>query len=281
MTHGKSESLPSVPGEIPSKPLILGHRGASARAPENTLVAFSLAMNNGADGIEFDVRLSRDQVAVVIHDATLKRTAGIDRKVSELTAAELQQIDVGSWFDRKKRQTTTAFITAAFINEKLPTLSEVFDLFRANRGLLYVEMKCEPEEGPALASAVVRLTREAQLAERVVVESFDLNAIAEVKRIDSGIRTAALFEPKLSRPISTLRKLRMVDVAGGVGADEIALHHTLASARVVEKAKREGLEVVLWTVDDPRWIRRARSLGVKALIANDPAGMLRHRDAVS
>lgn len=257
-------------------PLILGHRGASALSPENTLAAFSRAISDGADGIEFDVRLSHDQEPVVIHDATLKRTAGVDRRVSELTAAELQEIDVGRWFDHKKRA-TAAFITATFINEKLPTLVQVFDLFRAHCGLLYLEMKCEPEEGPALASAVVRLTREAQMAERVVVESFDLNAIAAVKRIDSGIRTAALFEPKLSRPISTLRKLKMVDVACGVGADEIALHHTLASARVIEKAKRAGLEVVLWTVDDPRWIRRARELGIKALIANDPAGMLRRR----
>jgi glycerophosphoryl diester phosphodiesterase len=261
--------------ESSANPLILGHRGASAHAPENTLAAFSLAMSDGADGIEFDVRLSRDRVPVVIHDATLKRTAGIARLVSELSAAELQEIDVGGWFERKKR--ATASTTASFINEPLPTLSQVFDLFNATRGLLYVEMKCDAEEGSALASAVVRLTREAQMAERVVVESFDLNAIAEVKKIDSGIRTAALFEPKLSRPISTLRKLRMVDVARGVGADEIALHHTLASARVVEKAKREGLEVVLWTVDDPRWIRRARSLGVKALIANDPGMMVRAR----
>jgi glycerophosphoryl diester phosphodiesterase len=252
-------------------PLILGHRGASALAPENTLAAFSLAMNDGADGIEFDVRLSRDQAPVVIHDATLKRTAGIDQRVSELTVAELQEIDVGRWFERKKRATAT------FINEKLPTLSQVFDLFSGSRGLLYVEMKCEPEEGPALASAVVRLTRAAQLAERVVVESFDLNAIAEVKRLDAGIRTAALFEPRLSRPLSTLRKLKMVEAALDIEADEIALHHTLASARVVEKAKRAGLEVVLWTVDDPRWIRRARKLGIKALIANDPARMLRHR----
>ena len=69
----------------------------------------------------------------------------------------------------------------------------------------------------------------------------------------------------------------MVDVALSVGADEIALHHTLAGARVVEKAKRAGLDVVIWTVDDPGWISRARTLGVKALIANDPAIMLRYR----
>jgi glycerophosphoryl diester phosphodiesterase len=111
----------------------------------------------------------------------------------------------------------------------------------------------------------------------VVVESFDLSAIAEIKRVDKGIRTAALFEPKLSRPISTIRRLKMIDLARRHGADEIALHYTLAGPRVVDKAKREGLEIVVWTVDDPEWIGRARSMGIKALITNDPATMLGHR----
>jgi glycerophosphoryl diester phosphodiesterase len=255
-----------------SLPLILGHRGASAHAPENTLAAFSRAISDGADGIEFDVRLSRDGVPVVIHDATLARTGSIDRAVSDLTAAELQQIDVGSWFarDSQKHQ--------IFVGEKLPSLAQVFELFRENEGLLYIEMKCEPEEGPALAAEVVRLSRASGIAERVVVESFDHAAIAAVKSGDSGIRTAALFEPRLTRPISTVRRIRMVDIALSVGADEIALHHTLAGARVVEKAKRAGLDVVIWTVDDPAWIGRARTLGVKALIANDPAMMLHHRN---
>ena len=84
--------------------------------------------------------------------------------------------------------------------------------------------------------------------------------------------------PKLSQPISTLRRLKMVDLTLDVGAEEIALHHTLARGRVIEKAKREGLEIVVWTVDDPEWIARASALGIKALIANDPALMVRYRD---
>lgn len=275
MTNGKSERFPSVLSDVLSTPLILGHRGASALAPENTLAAFSRALSDGAEGIEFDVRLSRDQVPVVIHDSTLKRTGGLDQRVDELTAAELQEIDVGRWFAEPSQTREN------YSPERLPTLTQVFELFNSTRGLLYVEMKCEAAEAAALASAVVRHTREAEIAGRVVIESFDLAAIVEVKRIDAGIRTAALFEPKLSRPLSTLRRLKMVETARRVGADEIALHHTLAGARVIEKAKREGLEVVLWTVDDPGWLRRARSLGVKALIANDPGMMVRHRSLLS
>ena len=253
-----------------SPPFILGHRGASAIAPENTLAAFVRAMSDGADGIEFDVRLSRDGVPVVIHDATLKRTAQIDRRVAELSATELQEIDVGGWFSTNKEN--------LFLGEKLPTLAQVFELFSTNNDRLYIEMKCDADEARFLATEVVRLTREARMAARVVVESFDHSAIVVVKTIDSNIRTAALFEPKLTRPISTVRRLKMIDTAVSVGADEIALHHTLAGARVVEKAQQAGLDVVVWTVDDPAWIARARKLNIKALIANDPAPMVRERD---
>ena len=256
-----------------SPPFILGHRGASATAPENTLAAFARAISDGADGIEFDVRLSRDGVPMVIHDATLKRTGLIDRSVSALTAAQLQEVDVGSWFVEHKGNPTESFR-----GEKLPTLAQVFELFTANSGLLYIEMKCDKDEGPLLAAGVVRLTREAGMAERVVVESFDHAAIATVKKIDSEIRTAALFEPKLTRPLSTVRRLKMIETTLGVGANEIALHHTLAGGRVVEKARQAGLDVVVWTVDDPNWISRARARGIKALIANDPSSMLRWRD---
>jgi glycerophosphoryl diester phosphodiesterase len=259
-----------------SRPLILGHRGASAVAPENTLTAFSRAIRDGADGIEFDVRLSRDHVPVVIHDASLKRTGLMDRLVSELSAGELVKVDVGHWFTGH-----TQTRAPSFAGEKLPTLAQVFDLFSSNTCALYIEMKCDAGEGAALAAQVVRLSHDSGMAKRVVLESFDLGAIAEVKRIDPRIRTAALFEPRLSRPLATVHRLKMVELALGVGADEIALHHTLARPRLVEKGRREGLEIVVWTVDDSEWITRARMLSVKALIVNDPATMVRHRNQLS
>lgn len=254
------------------RPLILGHRGASASAPENTLAAFSRAISDGADGIEFDVRLSRDGAPVVIHDSSLKRTGLTDRRVSELTASQLQKVDVGSWF-------TQAGSPSPFGSETLPLLTDVFELFRKNNGWLYVEMKCGAREAAALAAAVARLTKESQIADRVVVESFDHSAIKKVKELESTIRTAALFEPKLSQPLSLIRRLRVVDQAIAAGADEIALHHSLAGARVVDNSRQKGLEVVVWTVDDPTWINRAQASGIKALIANNPALMLQHRDA--
>src|SRR4051794_314397 len=87
--------------EVEHSPLIIAHRGASAWAPENTLAAFEMAMESGADGIELDVRLSRDGVPVVIHDATLRRVGGRNKRVACISAAELTQVDVGSWFNAK------------------------------------------------------------------------------------------------------------------------------------------------------------------------------------
>jgi glycerophosphoryl diester phosphodiesterase len=262
--RGKSSS------ERFAAPLILGHRGASAVAPENTLVAFSQAISDGADGIEFDVRLSSDGVPMVIHDATLNRTGLISRLVGELTSAQLKEIDVGSWFDKR---------SGAFTNEKLPTLAQVFDLFAGKRVALYAEMKCDAGEGVLLASAVVDQLHAQRMKDQVVVESFDLMALLEIKRIDRTIRTAALFEPKLFKPMSALRAQTIINLARQHGADEIAIHHTLARKRILERALKEGFEIVVWTVDDPVWIDRAQAYGIKALIANNPRSMVEFRNA--
>jgi len=253
-----------------NEPLILGHRGASAVAPENTLAAFAQAIRDGADGIEFDVRLSSDGVPVVIHDATLNRTGLISGTVGQLTAAQLQQIDVGRWFD--KRNGDRVF------SERLPTLAQVFDLFATNNAVLYVEMKCDANEGARLATAVVHQISQQKIRERVVVESFALSAVQEIKRIDSAVRTAALFEPGLSQPVSTLRAQSILRLARDHQADEIALHHSLARPKLLHAARAEGFEIVVWTVDDPDWIKRARHHQVKALIANNPRRMVEVRD---
>lgn len=232
-------------------PLIIGHRGAAAVAPENTLASFERAMQDGADGIEFDVRLSRDAVPVVIHDPTLTRTASINREVAKMSAAELAPFDV-------------------------PNLHEVLIQFKQRDALLNVEMKSEQGE-LALANAVVQAIQNESMATKVIVSSFDMTLISEVKRIDNSIRTAALFEPRISRPFDLVRKLKLIDVARAHDADAIALHHRLVSSPMVEKARQSGLEVVIWTVDNPQWVARARTLGIKALITNNPAVMVASR----
>jgi glycerophosphoryl diester phosphodiesterase len=255
------------------RPLIIGHRGASAVAPENTVVAFERALRDGADGIEFDVRLALDRVPVVIHDASLRRTALRDGSVAKLTSIELSETDVGTWFNLRHRSAARA----EYAQARVPTLAEVLELFGAGNSRLYVEMKCEAqEEGALLAGVVAGLIRASALFDRVVVESFALGSIREIKRLDARIRTAALFEPTLSRPRPSWR--RMIEEAVACEADEMALHRTLATRRTVEEARRHGLGVAVWTVDSLSWVQRAIEYGVSAVITNDPARLRARRD---
>ena len=115
----------------------------------------------------------------------------------------------------------------------------------------------------------------------MVVSSFDLSLVQAVKAIDSTIRTAALFEPKITLPATLVMRMKLIELAKACGADEICLHHQLASRRLTEQARQSQLEVVVWTVDNPKWIERARLRSVKALITNNPARMLGCRNTPS
>jgi glycerophosphoryl diester phosphodiesterase len=254
------------------KPLIIGHRGASSIAPENTLASFRQAIEAGADGVEFDVRLARDGVPVIIHDETLQRTASIQKRVADLSSVELQQVNVGSWFSHNRKT------TEEFAAERIPTLQQLFDLLASTTALFYLEMKCAPFERIQLATECCRLVGECSLRRRVIVECFDLAGIEAVKKLDPNIRSAALFEPNLSNASSLVIARRLIDRAKSAGADEIAIHYKLASRRLIDKAQLNGLRVVVWTVDDPDWVQRSPAAGIDVLITNNPTIMLRARD---
>jgi glycerophosphoryl diester phosphodiesterase len=159
----------------------------------------------------------------------------------------------------------------------VPTLDQVFRLFQDRDAKLYVEMKFGADEGfLALTQAVAQLIKEHKLHSRVVVVSFDLAYIAQIKRVDSAIRTGALFEPK--RDLTTIvHKQSMIAAAIDHSANEILLHRSIATRGAVRMAIESDLAVVVWTVDDPKWIDRARRLGIHALITNDPEKMIRTR----
>jgi len=191
--------------------------------------------------------------------------------VSGTSSTELGEMDAGTWFNLRYPSKAHPEYTRASI----PTLADVFNLFQKSEALLYVEMKCGPKDRVALAAEVANLIRTNALAARVRVESFDLASIAEIKRLDDGLRTAALFDRKLSRPAPSARK--MIEQAIRCGAEEIALHHSLATRRTVEEATRLGLETVVWTADNPAWVERAIKTGVRAIITNDPARLCARR----
>jgi glycerophosphoryl diester phosphodiesterase len=254
-------------------PLIIGHRGASAVAPENTMAAFREAISAGSDGIEFDVRLTRDGIPVIIHDSSLRRTGGLSQRVADLTWAEIRGVDVGSWFARRQH-----LEPQTFAGETVPSLEELFELFLSNDLNLYLEMKCDSAaEYRPLAKSCCDLIEARGLKERVMIECFQLEALRIVKEIDSEIQTVALFESTVTDP-SLLLDRSILNKAAEIGASALALHHRLARKSLVEKAKSAGMHVAVWTVDDPAWVEKARTLEIDALITNDPVTLIQARD---
>lgn len=231
-------------------------------------------MHDGADGVELDVRLTRDGVPVVIHDSTLRRTALSKGFIAQKSSRELSHTDVGSWFNRAKPR----LAREEYALEVVPTLDQVFRFFsnsirsEVGRARIYVEMKSHAQASSSsdLARSTAQLIKDHNLRQQVIVVSFDLKLIALTKHIDSSLRTGALFAP--SRNAATMiRKRQMVAAASDSGADEVLLHRVLASRRIVELAAERELRSVVWTVRDPKWVRRARSWGIHALITNNPA----------
>jgi glycerophosphoryl diester phosphodiesterase len=252
-------------------PLIIAHRGASALAPENTLAAFEKAISDGAEGIEFDVRLSKDGAVVVFHDATLGRLSDRKNLVSSLSVEELQKIDVGSWFNKRRPNDSPE----NFSGERIPTLPELLDFLKDFTGLIYIELKCRESEIEKLVKAVSAAISDSPLLEQIIVKSFQLETIPHIRRACPKVKTAALFAPKI---MTLLRKeKRLVNIAHELGADMISVHFSLATRKLMKKAAKKNLPVTIWTADNPRWIKRAFDLGLFAVITNNPAVLLAKR----
>lgn len=256
-----------------TRPLIVAHRGASAYAPENTLAAFALAIEAGADGVEFDVRLSKDGVAVVIHDATLTRTAGIDKRVADLTARQLSRVDAGSTFNAAH----PARARAEFSSEGVPSLRSALSLLTNMTGPIYIELKCDADSEVApLVDAVCREIGESPSLERIILKSFRLGAIPHARAVLPSVSTAALFAPQVMR---ILRKEKyLINIGQELGADHLSVHKSLATGKLVRNAAKCGMRVTVWTVNTKRGISRAAKRGVYAIITDDPSKLLAAAD---
>ena len=249
---------------MPNAPLIIAHRGASAHAPENTLAAFRHAIEQGADGIELDVQLARDGVPVVVHDESLIRYARRTEKIADLTSQQLGRIDVGSWFSRKYRPRGKP----EFAQERIPTLSTVLDLLNGFDGPVYIELKCTDSSFRELSYAVCEVIRDRRHLERFIIKSFKLAVIPEVRHLLPAVQTAALFAPEVMHLLR--RREHIIALAHEFGANQISVHHTLVTPRLSALAAKAKMPLVVWTVDDPKWITRRRSHQIAALITNDP-----------
>lgn len=254
-----------------NKPLIIAHRGASEVAPENTLAAFEKALADGAEGIEFDVRLAKDGVPVVFHDKDLLRIAGRENLIKHFSAAELNKIDAGSWFNSEfpeKAQTD-------FSNQKISTLEQTLDFLQDYKGVIYIELKSETSKIKKLSKAVCRLIKDSNLLPNIIVKSFNLDALPIIQKYCPKAKTAALFAPKVM--ILIRKEKRLINIAKELNADFLSLHFSFATKNFMQKAKTQSLKVAIWTADNPLWVKRGIDLGIEHIITNNPARLLAKR----
>ena len=230
---------------------IWAHRGASADAPENTLVGFVAAEAAGADGIELDVHLSRDGVPVVIHDERVERTTDGRGAVSELRLGELRRLDAGSWFSPR------------FAGEPIPVLEEVLD-WADDRLRLNIEIK-DASAGRALLDLLPRYPRA-----RVLVSSFNHRLLESLRRVEPRLPLGFLFEEE-----GWQRVLRR---ALACGAESLHPREDRVSRPLLAACKRARLAVYPWTLDEPGRIRALRRLGIDGLFTNDPLAVARRRN---
>lgn len=229
---------------------VWAHRGASALAPENTLAAFRVAEEAGADGLELDVQMSRDGVPVVLHDDTVDRTTDGQGAVAALSLAELRQLDAGTWFD------------AAFAEERIPTLEEAL-AWGAGRLRFNLEIK-----DSAAGLAVLELAGRYEQA-AIIVSSFDHTLLAMLHRKAPSLPLAFLWEqPDWAAA---------VEEAAVCKAESFHPFFDVLTAEMVAACHRHGMAVYPWTVDDPAALEQCRRLAVDGIFCNHPARVVSWR----
>lgn len=225
---------------------VLAHRGYSGKAPENTMDAFELALEAGADGLELDVHITKDGEVVVIHDDTIDRTTNGSGRVEDYTYAELAEFDAGSWFG------------AEFKGERLPTLSQVCELIKGTDKIFNVELKAGANF-QALTEKVSEIIKAYDLVPNTIISSFNHYALAYSKQVNPNLRTAILYTAALYAPWEYVKM---------IGADALHPKHVTVVPFIVEEAHKHGLMVNPYTVDEPHDIERMLKAGVDSVITN-------------
>jgi glycerophosphoryl diester phosphodiesterase len=236
---------------------ITAHRGASIRAPENTMAAFRAALDAGATYIELDVQHTRDRRIVLLHDGDLLRIGSDARKLGELTESDLAAIDIGRKYDAK------------FTGERTPTLEEVIALVRG-KAKINVELKYNVPD-PELAPAVIDLLRREDFIDQVVITSLDYAALRQVESIEPRLVTGHIVTKAVGDILRT-------------DADFLSLGSALATRSLIRRAHAAGKKVHVWTVNNPDVMLRMIERGADNIITDDPAllvKVLHDRNALS
>jgi len=221
--------------------MIIGHRGAAALEPENTLLSIERAMDIGVDAVEIDVHLSKDKELVVIHDATVDRTTNRTGPVSGYTVQEIKRLDAGK-------------------GEAIPTLQEVIDLID-RRVMLIIELKEEGTERP-----VVDLIIRNNLFDKACAISFWHRLVKTVKEMDSRIKTGVLL---VGSPVDAC-------IATHASADALVMKYSFVDREFVKIAHKKGLKVFIWNIDDQDLLKPYVDMGVDAIGTNDPRVLVKY-----
>jgi len=239
------------------RPINIAHRGASGQAPENTMAAFRLAVEQSADWIELDVHQTADGHLVVLHDFTLRRTAGDPRPVRDLTLEQIKKLDIGSWWDGTYR------------SEQVPTLDEVLS-FAAGRIRVFIELKRGSPYYPQIERRLFDTIDRQRARDRIVVSSFDLAALKTLRRLDPGIPLGLLT--RKTRPTEILNEAKSLKVQ----SIHISTHRL--SKNILTQAHSNRLPVYVYTVNRPSLMKRYLAMGADGLFTNYPdrlRGLLR------
>ena len=235
---------------------IWGHRGASADAPENTLLAFALALGQGADGIELDVQLTRDDEVVVIHDETLERTTDGHGWVADHSLDELRRLDASAGW-------------TGFDGTRIPLLAEVLELIRDSDAVANVELKTDALPYRGIERRVLEVVGASGVGERVMFSSFNHYTLATLRKLGAYQPLGALVSERLFKPWRYVADL-----------DAAALHAPYRSAtpKLVAKCHDRGLAVNVWTVNQPKDLTKQLALGVDAIMTDVPGFAVQLRD---
>ena len=230
--------------------MIQAHRGASKKFPENTLEAFSCAVEIGADAIELDVHLSKDGEIVVAHDARLERVSNGTGYINDYTLKELKSLNFGKLFPDSPAC-------------RIPTLSEVFSLIKPSALTVNIELKTTERLYPELPEKLIALAGEYAMDDRIIYSSFNHYSLQHIKKINARAKIGLLYE------------LAMVDpwvYAAYVSAAAIHPHYYVIAGlpETVKNCHENGIKVNVWTVDDPDAIKLMLKCEVDSIITNRP-----------
>ena len=240
-------------------PLVIAHRGSSGLAPENTLAAIQKSIDSGVDMIEVDLHLSKEGEVIILHDATLERTTNGSGEARDFTMEELQQLDAGSWFSE------------AFTGEKIPILSEVFELVQGKIVLLLELKKGEKGLYEGIEKAVVDQVRAYGLEKQVVLQSFESEVVDELVRIAPDMEVHKLYVGRLPGiPIYNDEAYKRGDVLHYPGVAAINSYYKLLHRRTVHQAHKIGKKVYVYTVNEEADMNKMIDYGVDGIITNYP-----------